>query len=611
MPSIFFNNVLYFAAVLPPLFLWLLTLCSTTWQTAYGANVVDGFPRIPNAFAAANAGGAAVRAIYEATQLTSTDAASGALTPLQSSGYVLCQNSEAAAGSTDANTAALVASWCTSGLGGRLISQSVNWSTIAAPGLQLLDQSTNSYRGRAWDCLTYACDTENTIDWTTTDTAPAALGGLSVGTPCCGSTNSTFVLYNTRGLVVQADMLPVTALNQEALLLAEAYAAAQAAPAAATSSSSSFSVNLTSSMDYCLLRQLMPSAYGTNVDGVSSTTNPVGDGGLVLPVDVAICGEDVSDRIDTRHASLAMTGYTLVLSTADGLDQLSFPKELIESIAAWVARAAGTAAGTHSAANSLIRTKGLCTWRHSAGYVTAYRTGDYYDCTLPDSALLQHLPPLLLSVRNESIVDTAETNSSCSIALGLAPCVVTTAAGAKRLRFFSTGSLMAELKRRGAGMVALRDPPIVVGVQQLRGATVAVTRTAYVAKWSSAGFNLAMGLPLLYLAVPRGTAVADHFSAVSWYACVQPQTCKTRQLFYPSLNRCATKECVDIFIYHFNPDTFECTVQVSLVSLFAAMCFALLVAEATVLYLRRSTDQAKEAHMRLVLAVQRRDANAQ
>lgn len=589
---------------------WLITLAASHWQAAQaGADVVDRFPTIMNAFAN-TASGAAVRAVYEASQLTtstSTGTVPAVPTPLQSAHYMLCQ-SDIALSSTDANIAALAKTWCSRySLGGRLIAQTVNWSTRAAPGLQLLDQSASSYRARAWDCLTYACDTENTIVSASAATAPAALGGLGVSAPCCGTTNSTFVLYNTRGLVVQANMLPVRTLNREALQLAQAYATAQAS-SSASSSASAAELNLTVAMNYCLLRQLSPSFYGNSLEGTAQRGSGVGDGGIVVPVDVAICGEDLSDRIDTRHASLAITGYTAVLTTADGVDELAFPKELIEGVASWIARGADTATGSYDAANSLSRRRGLCAWYYNASYASAYRTGDYYDCSYAHTSLLAHLPPLLLTVRNESIVDTEDTNSSCSFAIDLTACAVRSE---QVLRFFSTGSMMQELRLRQGAMISYRDPPIVVGMQHLRGATVAVTRAAYIAKWRNSGYNLATGLPLLYIATPRGSAVVTHpatTSSSSWYACVQPQSCKKRQIFYPSLNRCASKECVGVFLYRFDPDTFTCSVRVSVVSLFAAMGFTLLVAEATVLYLRRLTEQAKEEHMRLVHAVQRRDA---
>ncbi|KPA73319.1 hypothetical protein ABB37_10013 [Leptomonas pyrrhocoris] len=582
------------------LLLWLLTTCFFPWRGAQ-AEIIDRFPDIINAFTT-NADGAAVRAIYDASQLTWHNTSDSALTPFQSSSYVLCQSTPPATVAADTSATDIIAAWCNTQQSGQLILQAVSWSTLAAPGLQLLDTSHTTFRARAWDCITYGCDVESTIRTTTTDaaTAPAAVGGLSVGAPCCGSTNSTFVLYNTRGLVVQADLLPVTALNNEALQLATAYAASGSSSSSAFSASLA-TMNLTEAMDYCLVRQLPPWFSGNDVEGP-------GDGGVVFPVDVAICGEDVSDRIDTRHASLALTGYTLLLVTADGVDELSFPRELIESVVSWIARRSGTAFGSYSSDDSLGRSGSVCAWHHSTAYASAYRTGAYYDCTLSDPTLLQHLPPLLLSVRNESIVDTAETNSACTMAIDLTACAVS---NGKVLRFFSSGSLLQALKAQQDAMTVFSDPPIVVGVQHLRGATVAVTRNAYVANWISSDYNLATGLPLLYLATPRGTALAQYTSATSWYACVRPQVCAKRQLFYPSLNRCATKECLNVFLYHFDPRTFECSVQVSLVSWFAAMCLAVLVAEATVLYLRRSTEEAKEEHMRLVHAVQRREAGVQ
>ncbi|KPI84858.1 hypothetical protein ABL78_6086 [Leptomonas seymouri] len=592
------------------LLLWLSTACVPQWQCAR-AEIIDQFPGIQNAFATAT--GAAVRAVYDASQLTQRSASDTELSSFQSRSYVLCNavpSSTGAAAVTGGLTATattdIVAAWCNTHHSGRLVSQKVNWSTLTAPGLQPLDKS-NTYRARAWDCITYTCDMENFVSTTTSaSVAPAAVGGLSVGTPCCGSTNSTFVIYNSRGLVVQADVLPVTELNNEALLLAEAYTAAQACSILSSSNAESVpTVSLRNAMDYCLLRQLPSWMYGNSVEGADGD---VGDGGIVLPVDVAICNEDLSDRIDTRSASLAVRGYNLLLVTADGVDELSFPKELIEGIASWVAHSPGVAFGSYGAHESLRRKQGACAWRNNPSYATAYRTGDYYACTLSDATLLQHLPPLLLSVRNDSIVNTEETSSSCTVAIDLAACATS---NGEELHFFSSGSLMHELRLQQDAMTNFTDPPIVVGLQHLRGSTMAVTRQAHIRKWASSNKFLAAGFPLLYLATPRGTAMGNCTSSPSRYACVRPQTCAKHHMFFTSLNRCAAKECVNVFLYHFDPETFECSVQVSIASLFAAMCVALLIAEATVLYLRRSTEQAKDEHMRLVHAVQRTAAEAQ
>lgn len=590
------------------------TLLFVLHSSEVHATVTDRFPAIPNAYATTSTD-VTVRAVFDAAQLTTPSAAAvttsvegNSLSALRSSGYVLCQPQTA---TPDTSTAAIVSAWCStndlnSAYWGTYVTQSVNWSTLAPPGLQLLDASAESYRARAWDCLTYACDTENTID-TTTHTAPAAIGGLGVAAPCCGSTNSTFVLYNTRGIIVQASDLPVAALNREALLLAEADAAAFAAASASSSlASPPAAPDLTNAMDFCLVRQLLPSFTENTI--VHDNPDSVGDGAVFLPVEVAVCGNDVSDRIDPRHATLAVRGYTLILTTADGVDEMAFPKELINSIGAWIAYKAGTAAGSYGADKSLARADGICAWHYEAAYATAYRTGDYYDCAVSDPALLAHLPPLMLSIRNDSIVDTEETNSSCSIALDLTACVVANGAS---LRFFSSGSIASQLQLHENSMAQFHDPPLVVGMRQLRGATIAVTRSALVDKWASAGYYLSAGLPLLYLAVPRGTAMASALASTSWPACVQAQTCQKRQIFYPSLNRCATKECLNVLLYHFDPETFACSVRVSIVSLFAAMCFGVVAAEVLVLYLRRSTEEAKEEHVRLVHAVQRKGAGTQ
>ncbi|TPP53123.1 hypothetical protein CGC20_30095 [Leishmania donovani] len=568
----------------PSLFVTLLALAllSTVRVSAFS----DPFEQVPNAFQTTDT---AVRAVYEAAQLTRSNPAWGSQRLLRSDSYVLCVangggGSGGAANSSSTAVDLIARAWCTESGKGILVKQSVFWSMLASPGLQLSDSSMVSSRALSWDCLTYSCDMENTIvahatvnasssstDVTYTSPLPA-VGGLGVSTPCCGSTNSTFVLYMTRGLLVQSATLPDLVAGP----------------------------SRSKEMDFCLVRQLAPSFYAR------SARSDRGDGGAVFAVNASICGADISDRINEQDATLVMRGYTAVLTAAEGVEALSFPKELIVGIASWIASTRHNASCSDDAKQSLLRTKGCCKWGWNASQATAYRTGEYLEC-LFDTSMLAHLPPLVLSLRNESIVSTAETNSTCSIALQLNSCV---SPDGNALRFYSTGSLVDELNRHRHSLKNFHEPAIVVGVQQLRGATVAVTRSARVAKWfigtSNAGYNLA----LLYLAVPRGTAVAADVSAAG-ALCVAKTVCSTKQTFYASLNRCAYVPCTRVLFYSFHADTFTCTPRTACVSIVAALCFSLLVAESVVLHLRRRTELAKEEHMRLLLQVQRRNIEAQ
>ncbi|CAC9471358.1 conserved hypothetical protein [Leishmania infantum JPCM5] len=619
----------------PSLFVTLLALAllSAVRVSAFS----DPFEQVPNAFQTT---GTAVRAVYEAAQLTRSNPAWGSQRPLRSDSYVLCVangggGSGGAANSSSTAVDLIARAWCTESGKGILVKQSVFWSMLASPGLQLSDSSMVSSRALSWDCLTYSCDMENTIvahatvnasssstDVTYTSPLPA-VGGLGVSTPCCGSTNSTFVLYMTRGLLVQSATLPVTALNNEAAALYSAFIDAESArdplgersnknssgggggsgadrAEAVTAKDLVAGPSRSKEMDFCLVRQLAPSFYAR------SARSDRGDGGAVFAVNASICGADISDRINEQDATLVMRGYTAVLTAAEGVEALSFPKELIVGIASWIASTRHNASCNDDAKQSLLRTKGCCKWGWNASQATAYRTGEYLEC-LFDTSMLAHLPPLVLSLRNESIVSTAETNSTCSIALQLNSCV---SPDGNALRFYSTGSLVDELNRHRHSLKNFHEPAIVVGVQQLRGATVAVTRSARVAKWfigtSNAGYNLA----LLYLAVPRGTAVAADVSAAG-ALCVAKTVCSTKQTFYASLNRCAYVPCTRVLFYSFHADTFTCTPRTACVSIVAALCFSLLVAESVVLHLRRRTELAKEEHMRLLLQVQRRNIEAQ
>ncbi|CAG9571385.1 conserved hypothetical protein [Leishmania major strain Friedlin] len=613
--------------------------------------VSDPFEQVPNAFHTTNT---AVRAVYEAAQLTSANSALASQRPLRSDSYVLCVansggGSGGAANSSSTAVDLIAQAWCTGSGKGILVKQSVFWSMLASPGLQLSDLSLVSSRALSWDCLTYSCDMENTIVAHATANASSssadvtyaspfpAVGGLGVSTPCCGSTNSTFVLYMTRGLLVQSATLPVTALNNEAAALYSAFIDAEnardplgersnnssdggggsgahrsaqpasAAPAASQADRAEAvatkdlvaAPSRSKEMDFCLVRQLPPSFYAR------SARSGLGDGGAVFAVSASICGADISDRINEQDATLVMRGYTAVLTAAEGVQALSFPKELIVGIASWIASTQHNASCTDDAKQSLLRTKGCCKWGWNASQATAYRTGEYLEC-LFDTSVLAHLPPLVLSVRNESIVSTAETNSTCSIALQLSSCV---SPDGNALRFYSTGSLVDELNRHRYSLKDFYEPAIVVGVQHLRGATVAVTRSARVAKWSTGASDAGHNLALLYLAVPRGAAVAADVSAAG-ALCVAKTVCSTRQTFYPSLNRCAYVPCTRVLFYSFHADTFACTPRTAYVSIFATFGIALLVAEAIVLHLRRRTELAKEEHMQLLLQVQRRNIEA-
>ncbi|KAG5482665.1 hypothetical protein CUR178_06702 [Leishmania enriettii] len=613
-----------------------------------GSAIQDPFASVPNAFRST---GTVVRAVYEAKQLTSACFTPGDWKPLLSSSYILCEaNGGSVSGNAAINTSTaldpIVQAWCPSHSKGILVNQSVHWSTLAPPGLQLRDSSLASSRARSWDCLTYSCDMENTImahaavsmPRSSIDAAyaalPPAVGGLGASTPCCGSTNSTFVLYMTRGLLAQSAALPVTAMNNEAAALYRAYVdeesthnaliegsdkssgrgalrsskSASTAPVASTApraeavAASDFAAAPSRSreMDFCLVRQLSPSFYP------GGTHSGLGDGGVVFATNASICSVDVSDRIRKEDATLIMRGYTAILTTAEGVEGLSFPKELIVAIASWIASPQNRSLGHYHSGQSLLREKGRCVWASNASYATAYRTGEYLECLFDPSALAR-LPPLVLSVRDESIVSTAETNNTCSIALQLSSCV---SPGGKTLRFFSTGSIIDEIERHMHSMKSFREPAIVVGVQQLRGATVAATRHAKVVKWSTELSDAGHNQPLLYLAVPRGTAVAADVSALG-ALCVDSAVCSRHETFYRPLNLCAHVPCTRVLLYFFNADTFACSPHTAFVSSLAAICLTLVIAEGVVLYLRRKTESAKEEHMQLVLQVQRRSTEAQ
>lgn len=589
-----------------------------------GAVLVQ-YTSVPNAF---NASSTAVRAIFPTSQLFATSLKPERVTPLVTTEYVVCR---VAAGAFPVGVSSLSRDWCTSYGTGILVNQTVAWSTLSAPGVQLRDRPGNTTRGLAWDCLTYACDAEDfvaasTVNGINATITQVAVGGLGVAAECCGSSNSTFVLYTLRGLIVQAATLPVANVNTEAAALYSAYvdslsktssslyntstSTAEATSAVAHAPDSvravrptatSTSASMSKAMDYCLVRLLPPYVYANN-----TRTADGGDSGLVFAVDASICGVDLSDRIDAQHATLAMRGYTAVLTTVHGVEGLTFPKELIVGIASWVAARLGTASGESVAGESLLRKKGLCSWGYNASLAVGYRDGTYLDCLVNHSAV-SYLPPLVLSVRGESIVSTADTMNSCSIAIELTRCL---RAGGYTLRFFSSGSIVEQLALHKRSMPRFREPVIAIGVQELVGATVAVTRAATIAKWMTSGFNVGAGLPLLYLGVPRGTAVAAD-AAASGVSCVADAVCEAQQTFYPSMNLCATEACTNVLLYAFDEDTFTCSPRSSIVGVFSAMCLALLVAEGVVLHLQRRVEQAKEDHMRLVLQVQRRNVDTQ
>ncbi|KAK7196546.1 hypothetical protein NESM_000592600 [Novymonas esmeraldas] len=589
---------------------------------ALGANaVVDVLASVPNAFQST---GTSVRAVYDAAQLTSANFTSESMQPFHSSAYVLCNSTavDGSGGGGSSETQTIARAWCSARSHGVRVNQSVWWRTLAPPGLQPRTSSAPGSVGEdAWNCITFGCDGEYAIA-ASASVATDAVGGLGVSGPCCGSTNATFVLYMTRGIVVQAATLPVAALNVEAAALFRAFTSMESRPAPSGSSSSRSSSSstvaghasspppasgaaLTASstlpMDYCLVRQLPPYLYA------DSTRSTAGDGGILFAVNASICGADLSDRIDVRQATLLMNGYTVVLATADGVEGLSFPRELIVSIASWLASSHDSAAaGSGGVVQSVLRTKNICTWGSSASQATAYRTGEYLDCVV-DPTTIASLPPLVLTVRNESIVSTADTNNTCAIALQLSSCLQR---DGNTLRFHSTGSLAAEREQHQHSMTSFREPVIVVGVQQLRGATVAVTRHALIARWAANAVDAGFGLPLVYLAVPRGTAVAAAAHAAG-AACASRAVCGARQSWYPSLNGCVSVSCTHVFLYYFDPDTLSCTPRSSIVSVFAGMCAALVVAEGVVLHLRRRAERVKEDHMRLVLQVQRRHTQVQ
>lgn len=531
------------------------------------------------------------------------------------------------------------------------VQQHVAWSSVLPPGVypvvsEAAAAMTNlSTADLFYSCAVYSCDMQNQLPPLEDLEAavdrlvrlPAAVGGLSAATPCCGTTNTTFILFPsapsltaltapdteppTVATMVQTDVLPVRLLaNLSQSLLNEVHCSAEAPSDACRRSSSNSSSNgdsdrssaaadhLTAPASVCLLRLQNPRFTSMQ----SAVSGYYGDGGLSFPVSVSICGTDVSDVISTSSAQLLRRGYDVIITVRHFANEAAFPDELIRSVALWVTAERG-------ATKRSLRDSTRCEWLLDPSAASFYRTGNYLSCDL-DESLVGRLPPLTLTVSpgvvlyatNSDLISAGRYDSTvpCAISVDLNRLVQrvnVTAQGAQTLRhrlvIYSTGSITDAFA--APSLVRFREPYIVLGANFLQGSTLATSRVV-TSKSSTAATEAALrGLPVLFLAslnAPDHPALHAGASAV----CVAPLSCELGYHYYPSVNICADTSCIGVFSFSFDPETMRCSLRPVMVALFAVFAALLIASDALLVWLGRWAERQRHAHVKLVEQVQRK-----
>lgn len=477
------------------------------------------------------------------------------------------------------------------------VSRNISWTTILAPGLISSPGTCADVLGLlgAPDDDRFHCNSEDDSDaalpanpaQTPVIELPPAYGGLSPMTQSCGSTNSTFVLSNLgpAPVMIQSDVLSLSlweALAPSALL------------ASVCNGANGCTVNYSS----CLLRVRDPRFAFPN-----ATLSPRGDGGLLFPVRVSICGVDVSDLVSTKSAKLLREGYTAIFSATEHADSVAMPEELIRSVAAWVTQ-------TRGVTEVSLADGGGCQWHTNPKMATFYRSGRYMECRIPNEAV-GHLPPLQLAVDAAHVVHARSENSKSSDGIDHMPCRFTLDLN-KLVSKLSQGSALLTLWATGSYTEAAgtsvkqyyREPLIVIGMTHLDTSVVGVTRAASLSTSQDVPLSW-MGLPLLYLFASNTPLAVEQMSGRTTAVCVQPQSCTVQELYYRSRNRCLQIGCIDVILFSFDLETMKCRVNSTFTLLFSFL-FALTVGGEVVLIVRRRrTEEARVAHMQLVEQVQR------
>ncbi|CCW65490.1 unnamed protein product [Phytomonas sp. EM1] len=486
----------------------------------------------------------------------------------------------------------------------------VVWNTLLAPGVMSEEEWGAGLRDLSpeevafnlmFRCASFIC--KDAVDNEEMGEGKVLYGGLSPAFPCGTSSNDTLLLLFTpwSPVVVQSDAMNLNYMDGVSQRLLE----------------QTFCVNIRHSncqaSSRCLLRLTDSRAHLPR----STPSLWHGDGGLHLPVHVAICGHDTSDVVSTKTANLLSVDYTLLLTTTQNTFgsedvRMMFPKELILSILGWLSNQKG---GGGSLLDSLnAGENGPCWWRRNNSARATYGDGVYMECYLP-SQLIGRMPPLELTIRQDHVlrsIDSNNHNVPCTFTVDLNHLLHKDLVKGKysldrpevALRIYSSGSYSEAIEQVRSG--EYHEPPIVLWMSALAGATYGFTRNVTEGGERTVLDHL-IGLPMLYLGAHRHVEDARNnlkLGSQEPRVCVPAKTCKLDFFYYKSLNLCVNLDHKGSFIYDFHTETLTSSLNKRIVILVLVMGALIILGEVVLLCLRRHVNRAKKRHMKLIAQVQ-------
>ncbi|KEG08804.1 hypothetical protein DQ04_06421000 [Trypanosoma grayi] len=409
---------------------------------------------------------------------------------------------------------------CDSGVG-RLVRRLLIISTYFPPGIVKMQERLPGGNLDECPCLNFACE-DGLNDGSVSQ--PGFLG-LAVGSPCCGSMYSTFVLDVAKRTLVQSMTLP-TLLGSNPL---------------------GFS---------CLLRQ--------SIQGMM----PLDEGGLSFSVSVYLCHARISNIISERDGRTLMEVLTAVISTNEAVMDLLLPREVLRAISGWLA--AGPAATS-------LYDAGHCSFVRGPGNSrsSSHSRKEYLECKISPE-FINHLPELEFSVqtcRYKNTFDMAYRTSVLYVDMNR----MVDADG--YLRIQSSGSITESLEEGGK----LPLPKVVFGALFLENAVFSVTR--YVRPGSAvAGFPM-MLMEVARQGPPGNDGGED--GPMDEKSCAVPKTCRVGKKLFTSLNRCgASPDCGGIISHHYHPDTLECEVSLEVIGALGVLSLLFIATDVAILLLR-------------------------
>lgn len=430
------------------------------------------------------------------------------------------------------------------------------------------------------------------------------LGGLAAASPCVGARFSTFVMSIAAPVpyILQMRRLPMDIIGPQAVTHAH-------------TNNCGTDVWCATRVSQCVFR-ILPSSY-TRLFIYAGDYSYINEGGLYVDLKVSMCDVSLSGTVDTETVVLVRDGFQAFFASAPSLyDQLSLPRSLIYAIVNRISSERG-----RPESPSILDSE-LCTEVFRI-FLSFYHEGYLMQCKLPPE-LIGILPSLHFELGStgllESRIITVENDGSgssgsrttsteeawnCRFTIDLNRLVVN-----GTLELHSTGTMFLKF---GATV----DPPIIIGLGLLKGATVAVTRDFMPAADSplyaanpSFDSSLLSGVPHMMLTVEYPEKKLSEVPSSTTYICADSVVCTLEQTYFEPLNRCGTTWCVGSLTVQYDASSLSCRRNTKRILLLCTPLLLFVVAEALRVDAERRARQVIQGDVQAVQAEHRQQRNA-